>query len=102
MKSIIYSIRRDLQDQNESNVCLALNAIPNILSKEMSSTIAVDVLKLLSSRSIFVRKKSALCLLCIVRKFPEAVQPADWSDTVLAAFSDKQMVSYLHVLINYL
>jgi AP-2 complex subunit alpha len=93
MRGIIYSVRRDLQDQNESLVCLALNAIPNILSKEMSSAIAGDVLKLLTSRSSFVRKKAALCLLCIVKKYPETVQPVEWSDRVLAAFADKQMVS---------
>ena len=48
-KLLINSIQKDLQDSNELNVCLALQAIANIASKEMLESLGNIVLKLILS-----------------------------------------------------
>lgn len=46
---VINSIRKDLNDHNELNNCLALHAIANVGSKEMSESLSADVHRLLIS-----------------------------------------------------
>jgi AP-2 complex subunit alpha len=49
VRLVINSIRKDLDDHNEVNNCLALHAIANIGGKEMAEALAVDVHRLLIS-----------------------------------------------------
>lgn len=46
---VINSIRKDLNDINELNNCLALHAIANVGSKEMADALSADVHRLLIS-----------------------------------------------------
>jgi AP-2 complex subunit alpha len=46
---VINSIRKDLDDRDEINNCLALHAIANIGGKEMAESLAEDVHRLLLS-----------------------------------------------------
>lgn len=42
--------------------------------------------------SAFIRKKAALCLLCLFRKYPDVLPLVDWSSKVVNALNDKNMV----------
>lgn len=46
---VINTIRKDLNDLNELNNCLALHAIANVGSKEMGDALSADVHRLLIS-----------------------------------------------------
>ena len=49
VRLVINTIRKDLDDMNEMNNCLALHAIANIGGKEMADSLALDVHRLLIS-----------------------------------------------------
>jgi len=49
IRLVINSIRKDLEDRDEINNCLALHAIANIGGKEMAESLAEDVHRLLIS-----------------------------------------------------
>ncbi len=49
IRLVINSIRKDLDDANEINNCLALHAIANIGGKEMAESLSADVHRLLIS-----------------------------------------------------
>lgn len=49
VRLVTNSIRKDLDDINETNNCLALHAIANIGGKEMADSLAEDVHRLLIS-----------------------------------------------------
>ncbi|KAJ1736110.1 hypothetical protein LPJ61_000160 [Coemansia biformis] len=85
MRSVVTALRRDLYDTNECNACLALSAVTNVATREIAETLTEDiVLQLLSSSaSMFVKKKAALCLLRLLRRFPEAVKARQWAARVV-------------------
>ncbi|KAJ3431183.1 ap-2 complex subunit alpha [Anaeramoeba flamelloides] len=82
IKLIINSIHNDLLSGNEHSQCLALTAIANIGGKEMAEALTSDVQKLLVSQSSsnFVKKKAALCLLRLFRKYPDLLIPSEWAN----------------------
>ncbi|KAJ1947527.1 hypothetical protein GGF37_000292 [Kickxella alabastrina] len=84
-QTVVSALRRDLHDTNECNVCLALNAISNICTREMAEGLTQDiVVQLLSpAASMFIKKKAALCLLRLLRRFPEAVNAPQWASRVV-------------------
>lgn len=49
VRLVVNSIRKDLDEYNEVNNCLALHAIANIGGKEMAEALAGDVHRLLIS-----------------------------------------------------
>ena len=49
VRLVVNSIRKDLDEINEINNCLALHAIANIGGKEMAEALAEDVHRLLIS-----------------------------------------------------
>lgn len=49
VRLVVNSIRKDLDDMNETNNCLALHAIANIGGAEMAEALAEDVHRLLIS-----------------------------------------------------
>ncbi|KAF2398276.1 Adaptor protein-like protein complex AP-2 [Trichodelitschia bisporula] len=89
---VINSIRKDLNDHNELNNCLALHAIANVGSKEMGEALSADVHRLLISPTSksFVKKKAALTLLRLFRKFPSIVQP-EWAERIISLMDDSDM-----------
>ncbi|KAF2144927.1 uncharacterized protein K452DRAFT_221955 [Aplosporella prunicola CBS 121167] len=89
---VVNSIRKDLLDHNELNNCLALHAIANVGGKEMGESLASDVHRLLISPTSksFVKKKAALTLLRLYRKFPEIVQ-LEWAERIIALMDDPDM-----------
>jgi AP-2 complex subunit alpha len=90
---ITNSIKRDLTQKDPNVQCLALTATANIGGKEQAESLAQDVQKLLVSgdTKLLVRKKAALCLLRLYRKYPE-ILPADaWSSRVISLLGSKDL-----------
>lgn len=53
VRLVVNSIKKDLDDMNEINNCLALHAIANIGGREMAETLATDVHRLLISPYVY-------------------------------------------------
>ncbi|KAL0265207.1 hypothetical protein SLS55_001172 [Diplodia seriata] len=89
---VVNSIRKDLLDHNELFNCLALHAIANVGGKEMGEALSADVHRLLISPASksFVKKKAALTLLRLYRKFPGIVQQ-EWAERIIALMDDPDM-----------
>ncbi|KAF2016189.1 Adaptor protein complex AP-2 alpha subunit [Aaosphaeria arxii CBS 175.79] len=89
---VVNSIRKDLLDHNELNNCLALHAIANVGGKEMGEAISGDVHRLLISPAskAFVKKKAALTLLRLYRKYPGIVQN-EWAERIISLMDDPDM-----------
>ncbi|KAF1968816.1 Adaptor protein complex AP-2 alpha subunit [Bimuria novae-zelandiae CBS 107.79] len=89
---VVNSIRKDLLDHNELNNCLALHAIANVGGKEMGEALSADVHRLLISPAskAFVKKKAALTLLRLYRKYPNIVQN-EWAERIISLMDDPDM-----------
>ncbi|KAG9104756.1 hypothetical protein FRC06_011238 [Ceratobasidium sp. 370] len=93
LRLVVNSIRKDLDENNEVNNCLALHAIANVGGKEMAEALAPDVHRLLispTSRS-FVKKKAALTLLRLYRKHPEVIPAAEWALRIISIMDDDDL-----------
>lgn len=90
---VVQAIKNDLQSTQDPVQCLALCAIANIGGKELADTVAGDVQRILSSRSIFpvVRKKAALCLLRLSRINKDLVPPEEWCKKLCGLLEDKNI-----------
>ncbi|KAI9686383.1 MAG: hypothetical protein M1822_003728 [Bathelium mastoideum] len=86
---VVNSIRKDLMDHNELNNCLALHAIANVGGKEMGEALSSEVHRLLISPTSkpFVKKKAALTLLRLFRKYPSIVQ-LEWAERIISLMDD--------------
>lgn len=90
IRLVINSIRKDLDDANEINNCLALHAIANIGGKEMAEALSGDVHRLLISATsnTFVKKKAALTLLRMYRKHPTVLPVTEWAERIVSIMDD--------------
>ncbi|EER28372.1 hypothetical protein D8B26_004705 [Coccidioides posadasii str. Silveira] len=86
---VVNSIRKDLLDHNELNNCLALHAVANVGGREMGEALSADVHRLLISPTskAFVKKKAALTLLRLYRKYPGIVQQ-EWAERIVSLMDD--------------
>ncbi|EEP77787.1 hypothetical protein UREG_02636 [Uncinocarpus reesii 1704] len=86
---VVNSIRKDLLDHNELNNCLALHAVANVGGREMGEALSADVHRLLISPTskAFVKKKAALTLLRLYRKYPGIVQQ-EWAERIISLMDD--------------
>lgn len=93
VRLVINSIRKDLDEFNEINNCLALHAIANIGGKEMAEALAEDVHRLLISPTSksFVKKKAALTLLRLYRKHPEVIPADEWANRIVSIMDDSNL-----------
>jgi AP-2 complex subunit alpha len=90
---ITNSIKRDLSTKDVNLQCLALTAIANVGGKEQAESLAQDVQKLLLSgdTKLLVRKKAALTLLRLYRKYPEILPAESWSNRVVSLLGSKDL-----------
>ena len=97
IRLVINSIRKDLDNMEEVNNCLALHAIANIGNKEMAETLAPDVHRLLISPTSksFVKKKAALTLLRLYRKSPECIEVNEWGLRIVSILDDRNLASHI-------
>jgi len=95
---VVNSIRKDLLDHNEINNCLALHAVANVGGREMGEALSGDVHRLLISPTskAFVKKKAALTLLRLYRKYPSIMQQ-EWAERIIALMDDPDMGVVLSV-----
>ncbi|PWN51031.1 putative alpha-adaptin C [Violaceomyces palustris] len=93
VRLVVNSIKKDLDEMNEVNNCLALHAIANIGGKEMAEALAGDVHRLLISPTskTFVKKKAALTLLRLYRKHPEVIPAEEWATRIIAIMDDENL-----------
>ncbi|ROW17012.1 hypothetical protein VPNG_01237 [Cytospora leucostoma] len=86
---VVNSIRKDLLDHNELFNCLALHAIANVGGREMGEALSGEVHRLLISPTSksFVKKKAALTLLRLYRKYPGIIQP-QWAERIVSLMDD--------------
>ncbi|KAF7116531.1 hypothetical protein CNMCM5793_005012 [Aspergillus hiratsukae] len=89
---VVNSIRKDLLDHNELFNCLALHAVANVGGREMGEALSTDVHRLLISPTskAFVKKKAALTLLRLYRKYPGIVQN-EWAERMISLMDDPDM-----------
>ncbi|KAL8827158.1 MAG: hypothetical protein Q9191_003352 [Dirinaria sp. TL-2023a] len=89
---VVNSIRKDLSGHNELFNCLALHAIANVGGREMGEALTGDVHTLLISPTskAFVKKKAALTLLRLYRKYPGIVQH-EWAERIISLMDDPDM-----------
>lgn len=90
VRLVVNSTKKDLDDMNEINNCLALHAIANIGGREMAESLAVDVHRLLISPTSksFVKKKAALTLLRLFRKHPDVIPVTDWAERIISLMDE--------------
>ena len=55
---------------------IALNCLANICTKDLARDLAADVVALLNSSRVYVRKKAILCMYKIFLRFPKALRPS--------------------------
>ncbi|KAJ2695916.1 hypothetical protein H4218_004950 [Coemansia sp. IMI 209128] len=84
-RMVVAAMSRDIHDTNEFNVSLALNAVSNICTREIAEVLTQDIVAQLLSpaASMFIKKKAALCLLRLLRRYPEAVNAQQWAARVI-------------------
>ncbi|KAJ6104289.1 hypothetical protein N7523_010609 [Penicillium sp. IBT 18751x] len=89
---VVNSIRKDLLDHNELNNCLALHAVANVGGRELGEALANEVHRLLISPTskAFVKKKAALTLLRLYRKYPGIVRN-EWAERIISIMDDPDM-----------
>ncbi|KAK5090680.1 hypothetical protein LTR05_000855 [Lithohypha guttulata] len=95
---VVNSIRKDLLDHNEINNCLALHAVANVGGREMGEALSADVHRLLISPTskAFVKKKAALTMLRLYRKYPGIMQQ-EWAERIIALMDDPDIGVVLSV-----
>ncbi|GJN88097.1 hypothetical protein Rhopal_001053-T1 [Rhodotorula paludigena] len=93
VRLVVNSIRKDLDEMNETTNCLALHAIANVGGADMAEALAPDVHRLLISPTSksFVKKKAALTLLRLYRKHPEVIPAADWALRIVSILDDQNL-----------
>ncbi|BGP37473.1 hypothetical protein JCM10449v2_001379 [Rhodotorula kratochvilovae] len=93
VRLVVNSIRKDLDEMNETTNCLALHAIANVGGADMAEALAPDVHRLLISPTSksFVKKKAALTLLRLYRKHPEVIPAADWALRIVSILDDADL-----------
>ncbi|XP_074660893.1 AP-2 complex subunit alpha-2-like [Tubulanus polymorphus] len=93
MKLVIQAIRNDLASRNPIHVCLALQCVANIGSREMAEALSQEIPKLLVSGDTIdsVKQSAALCLLRLQRSSPDIVSMGEWTSRVIHLLNDQHM-----------
>ena len=86
-------VQKDLASLNESDTCLALQAVSCMSSRVLARQLGEEVLKLLISHtsSVPVRKKAACVALSFYRMDPSFVDLAEWLDRIAPLLEHPQL-----------
>ncbi|WWC90553.1 uncharacterized protein L201_005489 [Kwoniella dendrophila CBS 6074] len=90
VRLVINSFRKDLDDNNEINNCLALHAIATLGGQEMAEALGENVYRAMISQTstTFVKKKAALTLLRLYRKHPTVLPANEWAERIIYMMDD--------------
>nr|XP_018261682.1 AP-2 complex subunit alpha [Kwoniella dejecticola CBS 10117]OBR83840.1 AP-2 complex subunit alpha [Kwoniella dejecticola CBS 10117] len=90
VRLVINSFRKDLDDHNEINNCLALHAIATLGGQEMAEALGENVYRAMISQTstTFVKKKAALTLLRLYRKHPSVLSANEWAERIIYMMDD--------------
>ncbi|WVQ68450.1 uncharacterized protein L199_006658 [Kwoniella botswanensis] len=90
VRLVINSFRKDLDDHNEINNCLALHAIATLGGQEMAEALGENVYRSMISQTstTFVKKKAALTLLRLYRKHPTVLPANEWAERIIYMMDD--------------
>ncbi|EJU02005.1 AP-2 adaptor complex subunit alpha [Dacryopinax primogenitus] len=93
LRLVVNSIKKDLDDRWDVVNCLALQTIANIGGDEMAEALAPDVHKLMISPTSnnFVKKKAALALLRMYRKYPQVIPAQEWALRIISLMDDSDL-----------
>jgi len=93
LRLTIQAIKKDLATGTDEVQCLALSTIANIGGEEFAESLSGDVLKLLISNTSrnFVKKKAALALLRLFRKYPDIINPETFPAQLAQVFDDHNL-----------
>jgi len=95
LRLVINSVKNDLMSHNEEIQSLALACVANVGGREFAETLASDVQKILLSPSSknMCRKKAALCMLRLLRKYPEGFEEitSDFKSKLLDLLEDPSL-----------
>ncbi|CAH1787764.1 unnamed protein product [Owenia fusiformis] len=93
MKLVIQAIKEDIKARNPIFVCLALQCVANIGSREMAEALVTDIPKLLVSGDTIdsVKQSSALCLLRLLRTNSDLFNMSEWANRVIHLLNDQHM-----------
>lgn len=69
-------IKKDMSSPNTYEASLALNALANIVTPDLSRDLVADVVAKLASPTPYVRKRGVLLLYKCILKYPQALRPA--------------------------
>ncbi len=107
MTLIVNSVRSDLKSGNDASQSLALCAVANLGGKELTDTLAPDVLRVLtqSQTRAIVRKKAALCMLRLYRVDPDTIVHEEFVEkavSILTKIDDIGVLTSTFGLINHM
>ncbi|ETO12588.1 adaptor-related protein complex 2, alpha subunit, partial [Reticulomyxa filosa] len=93
LRLCIQTIKNDLASPNEVFQSLALTCIANVGGVEFAEALTSDVQRLLVSGTslAFVRKKAALCLLRLLRQYPDNLPPAELAPDIIRLAEQKNI-----------
>eukprot|EP00297_Palpitomonas_bilix_P001830 CAMPEP_0113872814 /NCGR_PEP_ID=MMETSP0780_2-20120614/3424_1 /TAXON_ID=652834 /ORGANISM="Palpitomonas bilix" /LENGTH=977 /DNA_ID=CAMNT_0000858391 /DNA_START=45 /DNA_END=2974 /DNA_ORIENTATION=- /assembly_acc=CAM_ASM_000599 len=94
LRLVINSVRNDIVMNRDENVnSLALTAVANVGGREFAEAMSSDVHKVLTSTKTpaVVKKKAALCLLHLFRRYPDMVDEEGWKNKIIAMLEVKDL-----------
>ncbi|KAF6020848.1 AP2A2 [Bugula neritina] len=93
MKLVIQAIKNDLHARNPVHVCLALQCVANIGSREMAEGLGNEIPKVLVSGDTIdaVKQSAALTLLKLIRTSPDVIHMGEWASRVVHLLNDQHM-----------
>lgn len=93
LRLCIQTIKNDLMSRNEVFQSLALTCIANVGGVEFAEALTTDVQQLLVSGSslAMVRKKAALCLLRLLRQYPDNLPPSGMAADIVRLAEQKNI-----------
>ncbi|PVV00068.1 hypothetical protein BB559_000130 [Furculomyces boomerangus] len=92
-KAVVNGVLSDLGKSSEINSCLALHAIPLLDSENVAHMVSESIYNYILTQSthFYLKKKAALCLAMLARKYPNIIISRLWCEQII------DYISYPHL-----
>jgi len=98
-KVVVSSIKNDLAGSNEINQSLALAMIGSLAPEDLVFALERDIMAIAfcetNKNSHFVKKKAILCILRILRKYPERYKTENWVQPITNMFDTSSQRGFI-------